>query len=179
MERALALTGTAAAAGAVQIVDLANADPAAFPTGQVSALCGRASWEYVQAAANAALAGGVDAVATAPLNKEAVAAARVPHVGHTEMLGTLARVEHPLTMFETLGLRVFFLSRHVSLRAACGMVSRERIVDCLARCSAALARLGVGGTIAVAGLNPHCGEHGLFGDEEGREIQPAIAEARL
>jgi 4-hydroxythreonine-4-phosphate dehydrogenase len=178
MERALALIGAAAAAGAIQLVDLANADPAAFPTGRVSALCGRASWEYVEAAANAALAGGLDAVATAPLNKEAVAAARVPHVGHTEMLGALARVENPLTMFETLGLRVFFLSRHVSLRQACELVLRPQIVDCLRRCAAALARLGIQGAIAVAGLNPHCGEHGLFGDEEGREIQPAIAEAR-
>jgi 4-hydroxythreonine-4-phosphate dehydrogenase len=178
MERALALTGTSATAGAKRVVDLANADPAAFATGRVSALCGRASWEYVEAASRSALAGEVDAVVTAPIHKEAVAAARVPHIGHTEMLAALARVEHPLTMFETLGLRVFFLSRHVSLRAACDLVTRPRLVDCLRRCRAALGRLGLQGTIAVAGLNPHCGEHGLFGEEEGREIQPAVAEAR-
>jgi len=164
---------------ALDIVDLANADPEAFEAGKVSALCGRASWEYLQAAARAALAGEVDAVATGPLNKEAVAAAGVPHLGHTEMLAAVTGVREPLTMFETLGLRVFFLSRHVSLRAACGLVTRERVVDCLERCSAALARLGVRGQIAVAGLNPHCGEHGLFGDEEGREIEPAVAEARV
>jgi 4-hydroxy-L-threonine phosphate dehydrogenase PdxA len=81
-------------------------------------------------------------------------------------------------MFETLGLRVFFLTRHVALRRACDLVTRSRIVDCLERCSAALSQLGLRGAIAVAGLNPHCGEHGLFGDEEGREIEPAIAEAR-
>jgi 4-hydroxythreonine-4-phosphate dehydrogenase len=144
----------------------------------VSAACGRASWEYVQAAFRAALAGQVDAVATAPLNKESIAAARVPHLGHTEMLAALSGVGNPLTMFETLGLRVFFLTRHVALRSACDLVTRSRIVDCLRLGSTALSRLGLRGTIAVAGLNPHCGEHGLFGDEEGREIEPAIAEAR-
>jgi 4-hydroxythreonine-4-phosphate dehydrogenase len=164
--------------GGVAVVDLANAEPAAYEGGRVSALCGRASWEYVQAASRAALAGEVDAVATAPINKEAVAAAGVPHIGHTEMLAALTGVDQPLTMFESQGLRVFFLSRHVSLRAACDLVTRPRIVDCLQRCSAALSRLGVRGAIAVAGLNPHCGEHGLFGAEEGREIEPAVAAAR-
>ena len=174
LRKAAALAGV----GVPEVVDLANADPEAFAAGKVSALCGRASWEYVQAAARAALAGEVDAVATAPLNKEAVAAARVPHTGHTEMLAALAGVGHPVTMFETLGLRVFFLTRHVSLRGAVELVTRARIVDCLGRCAAALSRLGLRGAIAVAGLNPHCGEHGLFGDEEGREIEPAVAEAR-
>ncbi len=193
LKRAIALTGAPVGlravrlpdglgvngpAGEVPIVDLANADPTAFSQGKVSALCGRASWEYVQAAARAALAGQVDAVATSPINKESIAAAGVAHTGHTEMLAALAGVEHPLTMFETLGLRVFFLTRHVSLRAACELVTRARIVDCLERSAAALSRLGLRGPIAVAGLNPHCGEHGLFGDEEGRQIEPAIAEAR-
>jgi 4-hydroxythreonine-4-phosphate dehydrogenase len=179
IQRAVALTGAEPSrAGEVPVVDLANADPKAFDAGRVSAFCGRASWEYVRAAVQAVLAGEADAVATAPLNKEALAAARVPHIGHTEMLAALTGVEHPLTMFETLGLRVFFLTRHVSLRGACELVTRARIVECLGRCSAALSRLGLRGVIAVAGLNPHCGEHGLFGDEEGREIEPAIAEAR-
>jgi 4-hydroxythreonine-4-phosphate dehydrogenase len=163
---------------AVAVIDLSNADPESFQVGRMSALCGRASWEYVQAASNAALAGQVAAVATAPINKESVAAAGVPHLGHTEMLAALTGADQPLTMFETLGLRVFFLTRHVSLRSACEQVTRLRLVDCLQRCSAALSRLGVRGTIAVAGLNPHCGEHGLFGEEEGREIEPAVAEAR-
>jgi 4-hydroxythreonine-4-phosphate dehydrogenase len=107
-----------------------------------------------------------------------VSAARVPYIGHTEMLGALTGVADPLTMFETLGLRVFFLTRHVSLRKACDLVTKERLVEYIERCSAALAGLGLKGELVVAGLNPHCGEHGLFGDEEGREIAPAIAEAR-
>ena len=94
------------------------------------------------------------------------------------MLASLAGVADPLTMFETLALRVFFLTRHVSLRSACDFVTKKRLLDYLERCHAALAQLGVSGELAVAGLNPHCGEHGLFGDEEGREVAPAIAEAR-
>jgi 4-hydroxythreonine-4-phosphate dehydrogenase len=82
-------------------------------------------------------------------------------------------------MFETRGLRVFFLSRHVSLRKACDMVTKERIVDYVKRSVAALKKLGVsGGTMAIAGLNPHSGEHGLFGDEEMNEVFPAVKELR-
>jgi 4-hydroxythreonine-4-phosphate dehydrogenase len=174
------IAGPAAATGGeglLEVVDLSNADPAAFAPGEVSALCGRAAWEYVEAAGRAALERKAAAVATAPINKESIAAAKVPHIGHTEMLGAVAGVADPLTMFETLGLRVFFLTRHVSLRRACDLVTKDRLVDYIERCSAALAALGLAGPLAIAGLNPHCGEHGLFGDEEGREVEPAIAEA--
>jgi 4-phospho-D-threonate 3-dehydrogenase / 4-phospho-D-erythronate 3-dehydrogenase len=168
----------ALASGDARVVDLANADPASFAPGKVSALCGRAAWEYVEAAARAALSGEAAAVVTAPINKESVRAAKVPHIGHTEMLGAIAGTADPLTMFETLGLRVFFLTRHVSLKVACDLVTKERLLDYIERCSAALEGLGVKGELVVAGLNPHCGEHGLFGDEEGRELEPAIAMAR-
>jgi 4-phospho-D-threonate 3-dehydrogenase / 4-phospho-D-erythronate 3-dehydrogenase len=166
------------ASGDARVVDMANADPASFAPGEVSALCGKAAWEYIEAAARAALSGDAAAVVTAPINKESVRAAGVPHIGHTEMLGAISGTQDPLTMFETLNLRVFFLTRHVSLKAACGLVTKGRLLDYIERCSASLGDLGVAGELAVAGLNPHCGEHGLFGDEEGREIEPAIAEAR-
>jgi 4-hydroxythreonine-4-phosphate dehydrogenase len=186
MAKAASVVGVAEADwGDARIVDLGNADPERFSPGAVSALCGRAAWEYVNAAGQEALAGlgaagaeAVRAVVTAPINKESVQAAGIPHIGHTEMLGAVSGVADPLTMFETLGLRVFFLTRHVSLRRACDLVTKARIVDYLERCSAALQGIGLGGEIVVAGLNPHCGEHGLFGDEEGREVEPAIAEAR-
>ncbi len=161
----------------LEMVDLANADPSAFRPGEVSALCGKAAWEYVDAAGRAALGRKAAALATAPINKESIAAAKVPFIGHTEMLGAVSGVADPLTMFETLGLRVFFLTRHVSLKRACELVTKDRLVDYIERCSDALAQLGLSGPLAVAGLNPHCGEHGLFGDEEGGEIEPAIAEA--
>jgi 4-phospho-D-threonate 3-dehydrogenase / 4-phospho-D-erythronate 3-dehydrogenase len=164
--------------GDASLVDLADADPSSFAPGAVSASCGRASWEYVEAAARAALAGEVGALVTAPINKESIRAAGIPHIGHTEMLASITGVSDPLTMFETGNLRVFFLTRHVSLKAACGLVAKDRLLDYIERCSAALGDLGFEGELAVAGLNPHCGEHGLFGDEEGREIEPAIAMAR-
>ena len=166
-------------AGSIEVVDFANADPAAFEPGKVQALCGRAAWEYIEAVVQAALHGEVEAINTAPINKESIQAAGVPYIGHTEMLAGLTGTHDPLTMFETLGLRVFFLSRHVSLRQSCDLVTRERLLDYIGRCHQALEQLGLGGgELAVAGLNPHCGEHGLFGDEEVREVEPAVAEAQ-
>ena len=82
-------------------------------------------------------------------------------------------------MFEVRGMRVFFLTRHVSLRKACDLVTKERVLDYIIRCSKALEKLGVkDGKMAVAGLNPHSGEHGLFGDEEMKAVVPAIEEAQ-
>ena len=82
-------------------------------------------------------------------------------------------------MFEVRGMRVFFLTRHVSLREACDMIKKERIIDYVKRCTEVLKQLGVeGGTMAVAGLNPHSGEHGLFGWEEVNEVAPAVEELK-
>lgn len=167
------------APGTVEVVNLANADPAAFEPGQVQALCGKAAWEYIEAMVQAALRGEVEVVNTGPINKESIQAAHIPHIGHTEMLAALTGAHDPLTMFETLGLRVFFLSRHVSLRQSCDLVTKARLLDYIERCLQAMDQLGIGGgELAVAGLNPHSGEHGLFGDEEVKEVMPAIEEAQ-
>jgi 4-hydroxythreonine-4-phosphate dehydrogenase len=147
--------------------------------GAVQRMGGRAAFDYLERAVGLALSGKVDAVTTAPINKESLRAAKVDFIGHTEILAALTRVEEPLTMFQVRALRVFFLSRHVSLRQACDLVTGERVLEAIRRCSEALRQLGVvEGTLAVAGLNPHCGEHGLFGDEEAREIEPAVREAQ-
>ncbi|MBK8507536.1 MAG: 4-hydroxythreonine-4-phosphate dehydrogenase PdxA [Candidatus Competibacteraceae bacterium] len=164
--------------GSIDVIDLNNADPAAFEAGKVQAACGKAAWDYIKTLVQAALRGEVDAINTAPINKESIQAAEVPYIGHTEMLAALTGARDPLTLFETLGLRVFFLSRHVSLRKSCELVTKERLLDYIERCHQALDQLGLGGELAVAGLNPHCGEHGLFGDEEIREVMPAVAEAQ-
>mgnify|MGYP000856851358 CR=1 FL=1 len=162
-------------AGTVNVIDLANADPGKFIKGEVSGLCGRASYEYIEKSAALAITGACDAVATAPINKESLRAGAVPYIGHTEILAGLTGTTDPITMFEVRNMRIFFLTRHVSLRNACGMVTKERIVDFAKRCYAALEKLGVsGGTIAVAGLNPHGGEHGLFGSEEVEHVFPAV-----
>lgn len=126
-----------------------------------------------------ALDGRVDAVATTPINKESLKAGGINYIGHTEIFGALTETKDPLTMFETRGLRIFFLTRHVSLREMLEMIKKERIIEYVKRCTKALKQLGVeNGTMAVAGLNPHSGEHGLFGWEEEEEIVPAIEELK-
>ncbi len=162
---------------AIFLLDCANIDQSQFVRGKIQAMCGRAAYEYIEKAVSLAMEGQVDAVATTPINKEALKAAGVPFIGHTEIFGALTNTKDPLTMFEVRGLRVFFLSRHVSLQKACAMVTKERVMDYVVRCKAALASLGVTeGTMAVAGLNPHSGEHGLFGMEEVEAVTPAVEE---
>jgi 4-hydroxythreonine-4-phosphate dehydrogenase len=153
--------------GAVDLLDLGNVDLSSLRLGLVQGRCGRAAFEYIQRAAELASSRQVDAMATAPINKESLRAGQVDFIGHTEILSALTGVSDPLTMFQVRALRVFFLSRHVSLRKACEMATRERVLSSIQRCLQALQQLGVGmGILAVAGLNPHSGEHGLFEDEE-------------
>ena len=163
--------------GILNMIDLGNVDLDKFEYGKVSAMCGKAAFEYIEKSIELAMAGKADAVATAPINKEAIHAAEINFIGHTEIFAELTNTNDPLTMFETNGMRVFFLTRHVSLRDMLDMITKERIIDYVERCTEALARLGVTeGTMAVAGLNPHSGEHGLFGWEEVNEIAPAVEE---
>lgn len=165
--------------GALNVLDLANVNECAFRYGQVSAMCGKAAFEYIEKSIQLALSRHVDAVATAPISKESLRAAGIDYIGHTEIYGGLTGTRDPLTMFEVHGMRVFFLTRHVSLRQACDMVNEERILDYVPRCVEALRRLGVQeGTMAIAGLNPHSGENGLFGDEEIKAIVPAVKKLR-
>jgi len=162
-------------AGILNLLPMDNIDMSKLQIGQISGMCGRAAYETIAKSVELALAGFAGAVATPPINKEALRAGGVDFIGHTEIFGALTDTPDPLTMFETRGLRVFFLSRHVSLRKACDMVTKERIVNYVKRCTQMLAKLGVtGGVMAIAGLNPHSGEHGLFGDEELTAIYPAI-----
>lgn len=147
--------------------------------GKVCDFAGRAAYDCIEASHALCVSGKADAVATAPINKEALKAAGVPYIGHTEIYAALTGTEDPLTMFETRGLRVFFLTRHLSLRDAIGKITKERIKDYIVKCTEALDRIGAPeGDIAVAGLNPHSGEHGLFGTEELSEIAPAVEEMR-
>ncbi len=165
--------------GILNLIDLDNVDMDAFAFGKVSGMCGKAAYDYIARSIELANAGEVDAVSTTPINKEALKAGDIHFIGHTEIFGALTGTEDPLTMFETNGMRVFFLTRHVSLRQMLDMIKKDRIVDYVVRCTEALRRLGVKeGTMAIAGLNPHSGEHGLFGWEEVEEIIPAIEELK-
>lgn len=162
----------------LNLVNIDNIDMDKFEPGQVSGMCGKAAFEYLAKSVDYAMTGKVKAIATTPLNKESFKAGNVPYIGHTEVLEDLTKTYNPLTMFQVRDLRVFFLSRHVSLRKACDLVTEENMYEFIVRSKEALKQLGIENPrMAVAGLNPHCGEHGLFGDEE-REIEPAIERAR-
>lgn len=164
--------------GVINVIDLDNIDMASLQMGKVQAMCGKAAFEYIEKCVELAMAHKIDAIATTPINKEALRAAHVNYIGHTEILGALSHSRDPLTMFEVDGLRVFFLTRHMSLREACDAVKKDRVLEYIRRCTKALQQLGVEGKMAVAGLNPHSGEHGLFGWEEVKEIAPAVAQAQ-
>ncbi|GMO35870.1 MAG: 4-hydroxythreonine-4-phosphate dehydrogenase PdxA [Termitinemataceae bacterium] len=162
-------------AAALNLINIDNIDMAKFRRGSVDGMCGKAAYEYIEKSIALTMAHKADAVATTPINKESLKAGGVNFIGHTEIFAKLTNTDDPLTLFETRGLRVFFLSRHVSLRKACDMVTKERIIDYVHRCTAVLKKLGItDGTMAIAGLNPHSGEHGLFGDEEVKEVFPAV-----
>jgi 4-hydroxythreonine-4-phosphate dehydrogenase len=161
--------------GSVDVINLNNIDLNQLQYGEVSAQGGQGAFEYIKKAVELATAGEVKALATTPINKESLKAANVPYIGHTEMLEALAGSNDPLTMFEVRGMRIFFLTRHLSLKDAIAAMTKERVHDYLIRCDRALARLGVENRKwAVAGLNPHSGEGGLFGWEEVEQIKPGI-----
>jgi 4-hydroxythreonine-4-phosphate dehydrogenase len=166
-------------AGTVDLISLENINSAQIRFGIIQPGAGKSAYKFIAKAAALANSGEIAAVATAPINKEAIKAAGIDFIGHTEMLANLTNTCDPLTMFQVHNLRVFFLTRHVSLRKACDLVTKERLLDYIGRCLNALKMLGIeSGVLAVAGLNPHNGEHGLFGDEEVLEVEPAIRDAQ-
>jgi len=160
--------------GIVNVVPMQSVNINKLELGKVSAMCGQAAYDYIEKSVTLSDNNQIDAIATTPINKESLKAAKVPFIGHTEIFAKLSNTHDPLTMFEIEKLRVFFLSRHVSLKEAIDLVKKDRVMDYIKRSHEALKRLGVEGTIAVAGLNPHSGENGLFGREEMDEIVPAI-----
>lgn len=163
------------------LLNLNNIDLSEFEFGKENAACGKASFEYIKTSIELALEKKVSAVATAPINKISLKLAGINFIGHTEIFGNLTRTNDPLTMFEIENeMRVFFLTRHVSLKQACEMVKKERVLDYIIRCSEALKKIGINlnKPLAIAGLNPHAGDGGLFGSEEIEEIIPAIEEAK-
>lgn len=164
--------------GHIEVLDSANVDRARLQLGQVSAEAGQAAYEYIKTATELALAGKVDAIVTCAINKEALNRAGHHFDGHTGLLAHLCDAPGATMMLAAGDLRVSHVSTHVPLREAIDRVRPERILKVLELTRAAVQRLGIPEPrIAVAGLNPHAGEHGLFGDEEEQFIEPAIAEA--
>jgi 4-hydroxythreonine-4-phosphate dehydrogenase len=147
--------------------------------GKLSATAGSAAINFIETAVRLCLNGQIDAIATAPINKEALKLAGSPFPGHTEMLTALCGARHSLMCFFAGNLRVVLLTIHMSLQDAIKAINRARVIQTIELTNQEMQRFGIRQPrIAVAGLNPHAGEHGLFGQEEIQEIEPAIEYCR-
>ena len=147
--------------------------------GKVQAKCGRAALGYVKKAIALAMDGEVGGIVTAPINKEALQLAGCPHPGHTELLAELTGAKEFGMMLAGKELRAIHLSTHVSLKEAIELVKKERVLAMIRLANRAMLGFGIHAPkIAVAGLNPHAGEAGMFGLEEREEILPAILKAK-
>jgi 4-phospho-D-threonate 3-dehydrogenase / 4-phospho-D-erythronate 3-dehydrogenase len=164
--------------GALNVIDLGLMRCADVTPGQLNQKSGYAAREYVVAATHAALAGEIAAMVTLPMNKEATQLSDPEFVGHTELIGALCGVKDVTIMLASDQLIVTHVSTHVSLARAIELAKKERIGMILRLTTDAVSRLIPNPRIAVAGLNPHAGENGLFGREEIEEIRPAVELAK-
>lgn len=165
--------------GTVDVLDMGLAAPGDYPVGEVSARAGAAAFGYVEKAIRLAMAGELDATVTNPINKAAIHLAGYPYSGHTEIYAEHTGCRHYTMMLVHENLRVVHVSTHVSLRQACDLVRKERVLEVIRIAHEACQSMGIlRPAIAVAGLNPHAGEGGLFGTEEIEEISPAVQAAR-
>ncbi len=166
-------------AGVIDVLHQQTTDPAVLQVGKVQKLGGEAAYAAIRTAIELAMAGRVAGVATTPINKESLKAAKIPFIGHTEMFAKQTGAREEMTMFTISGLKIFFLTRHVSLAEACRLVTSARVLQGIRNSMKALRQLGIDAPhLAVAALNPHGGEDGLFGREEIEAIKPAIEDAR-
>ena len=159
----------------LNILDLNLMGTKQLQTGKVNAASGSAAFESLKRAIELANEGAIDAIATAPLNKEAIHMAGHHYAGHTEILAELTNTDDYAMLLYDKKLSVIHVSTHISLLEAVTGLRKERIETVIQLADYSMNRLiGRPPVIAVAGLNPHAGENGLFGDEEIREIIPAI-----
>lgn len=165
--------------GSIDVLDLANIDLARLKVGEVSPMAGKAAVEYVLKAGELALAGEVQGIATAPLNKEAMQLGGYHYIGHTEILADLTGAPRCTTMLITGSLRVVHVTRHLPLRQVADAITRERVLETIQLTAESLPGMGVvEPRLGVAALNPHGGEGGLLGREEIEEIAPAVEAAQ-
>ena len=165
--------------GTIDVLDMQNVDMDALEYKKVSAMCGKAAYEYIEKVINLALAKEIDATITGPINKEAINSAGIHEAGHTEIYARLTGTKDYAMMLAEGDFRVVHVSTHVSLQEAINRTKKERILKVINLADEALKKMNIAEPrIAVAGLNPHAGEGGMFGTEEIEEIIPAIEEAR-
>lgn len=163
----------------VTLIDLKNAPPEECPLGELSAISGGAAVDYVFLGCDLATAGSVDAVVTAPLNKAAMHMAGHNYAGHTELLTERTNAQKVSMLLIGPNLRIVHVSTHVALTEAIRRVTPKRVEEVIQIAHDSCVALGIPKPrIAIAGLNPHASEGGLFGDEEERLIEPAIRAAR-
>ena len=164
--------------GTVDVLDLANLDPSQHRYKEITAEQGRASFEYVAKVIELAMQGELDGTVTGPICKASINAAGFRYAGHTEIYAELTGTRDYAMMLVEKAFRVVHVSTHVSLREACERVKKDRILRVIRLTDEALRKFDLSAPyIAVAGLNPHAGEDGLFGAEEQTEIIPAIQAA--
>lgn len=161
--------------GTIDVYDMGIMDVKDRVYGKVSAQCGNAAFQYVKKVIELAMAGEVDATVTNALNKEALNLSGHHFSGHTEIYAHYTGTSKYTMMLVHEDLRVVHVSTHVSLRQACDNVKKDRVLEVIRIANEGCKAIGIAHPkIGVAGLNPHCGENGLFGTEELEEIQPAI-----
>ena len=164
--------------GIIDVFDLNNTDITQLKFGEISAMAGHASFEAVKKAIELAISDEVDATVTGPINKKSINEAGHHFAGHTEIYAHYTHTKKYAMLLVEENLRVIHVSTHVSLRQACDLVKKERILEVIDLLHNALQQLGEKNfKIGVAGLNPHAGDNGLFGTEDDLEIKPAVEEA--
>lgn len=165
--------------GTIDVFDLGNTDVTKLQFGHISANCGEAAFQSVKKVIELALAGEVDATVTGPINKKSINEAGHYYAGHTEIYATLTNTKRYAMLLVEDNMRVIHVSTHVSLRQACDLVKKERILEVTELLHNGMIQLGATNfKIGIAGLNPHAGDSGLFGTEDDLEILPAVEEAR-
>jgi 4-hydroxythreonine-4-phosphate dehydrogenase len=156
----------------IQFADVGSLE---IEPGRISKPAGEIALKSVMKGVELALGGTINALVTAPINKEAIILAGSKFIDHTAMLKGIAGAEEISTVFETRNLRIFFMTRHGALIEEIKQITREKVFDAIIQANRCLELLGIhNGRIAVSALNPHGGEGGLFGSEEKEEIEPAV-----
>jgi len=165
--------------GTIDVLDMNNVDMSRHVYKKVLAENGKSAFEYIKKVIELALTGKIDATVTGPIHKEALNLAGFHYAGHTEIYSELTNTKDYVMMLVDDNFRIAHVSTHVSLRKACDLVKKERILKVIELTKNMLSYLDIENPkIAVAGLNPHSSEGGLFGDEEEKEITPAIESAK-
>jgi 4-phospho-D-threonate 3-dehydrogenase / 4-phospho-D-erythronate 3-dehydrogenase len=165
--------------GIIDVFDLNNTDITQLKFGEISAMAGHASFEAVKKAIELAMGEEVDATVTGPINKKSINEAGHHFAGHTEIYAHFTHTKKYAMLLVEENLKVIHVSTHVSLRQACDLVKKERILEVIDLLNNGLQQLGETNLkIGVAGLNPHAGDNGLFGTEDDLEIKPAVDEAQ-